>query len=363
MQLAKNCTEEDAWVTFRGKVLDVSKFMHTHPGGKEYFVPLLGKDITADYEAVDHSSAALSMIDPLVVGAQDTATLPATERLIDHTKSTLWQVWSNLSLKQYNEFINSPLHVEASVRIFESDWLELLSKTPWYVVPLIWLPVAAYYLAIADLPSLELLQWWLVGLVAWSLFEYSAHRLVFHAEASIFDSLSPPTSPTQSSSVIACTSMLKVTSKQPHHSPSLPPNLTISPRPQHSPYKSALMCLHYLMHGIHHAYPMDALRLVFPPALSCIIACVIKPVYNSVLPLSLSHAIWAGKVTGYVLYDCFHYFAHHTSFSMSYLRLMKSYHMYHHYKTPHLGYGVTSKIWDVVFDTEIPMKVSKGLNK
>ena len=46
----------------------------------------------------------------------------------------------------------------------------------------------------------------------------------------------------------------------------------------------------------------------------------------------------------------YHYSLHHTRLP-SYVRDMKKYHLAHHYKNFDLGFGVTSKIWDYVFNT------------
>jgi len=49
-----------------------------------------------------------------------------------------------------------------------------------------------------------------------------------------------------------------------------------------------------------------------------------------------------------------HYFFHHfNAKDGSFFKMMKTYHLQHHYKFGTIGYGVSSKIWDVVFDTEI----------
>jgi 4-hydroxysphinganine ceramide fatty acyl 2-hydroxylase len=72
-----------------------------------------------------------------------------------------------------------------------------------------------------------------------------------------------------------------------------------------------------------------------------------------------------------VLYDCMHYALHHSRLP-EYMRKMKKYHLAHHYKNFELGFGVTSecfhlqlgsmsdfvvtgKIWDVVFNTVLPV--------
>lgn len=45
-----------------------------------------------------------------------------------------------------------------------------------------------------------------------------------------------------------------------------------------------------------------------------------------------------------------HYALHHTKLP-EYVRQQKKYHLAHHYKNFELGFGVTSKVWDVVFNT------------
>jgi 4-hydroxysphinganine ceramide fatty acyl 2-hydroxylase len=41
--------------------------------------------------------------------------------------------------KNYTEWVNKP--VDRPLRLFEQTWLEVLSKTPWWVVPTFWLPI------------------------------------------------------------------------------------------------------------------------------------------------------------------------------------------------------------------------------
>lgn len=82
---------------------------------------------------------------------------------------------------------------------------------------------------------------------------------------------------------------------------------------------------------------------------------------------------FAGAVSGYITYDLFHYFLHHGTLTrllqrqksgsastssasdrvVNYLGAMKSYHMGHHYKDYHEGYGITTKFWDWVFGTAL----------
>ncbi|KAJ3712510.1 hypothetical protein C8R42DRAFT_687089 [Lentinula raphanica] len=100
------------------------------------------------------------------------------------------------------------------------------------------------------------------------------------------------------------------------------------------PYKPIFLLSHFLLHGVHHYVPMDRLRLIFP------------------LPVAIG--IISGAFTFYVLYNCMHYPLHHTQLP-AYLKEMKKYHLAHRYKNFDRGFGVTSKIWDIVFNTVLPV--------
>lgn len=146
-----------------------------------------------------------------------------------------------------------------------------------------------------------------IGLLYWTLFEYLLHRFLFHSE------------------------------------PYLPDN-------------SYWITFHFLSHGIHHAYPMDSLRLVFPIALSVILSLIFKGgLYNHTMPTLVADAFFAGKLLGYMWYDLFHYYAHHSRPHIKYFSFMKSYHMNHHYKDPNKGFGVSNHFWDIVFGTLLPI--------
>jgi 4-hydroxysphinganine ceramide fatty acyl 2-hydroxylase len=83
-----------------------------------------------------------------------------------------------------------------------------------------------------------------------------------------------------------------------------------------------------------------------------------------------------------IAYDCIHFWSHHLVVKTGYFAEMKAYHLSyvvtlligfgertgiqgralsvlsrHHYQNFDLGYGVTSKFWDYVFGTVLPMEV------
>jgi 4-hydroxysphinganine ceramide fatty acyl 2-hydroxylase len=94
-----------------------------------------------------------------------------------------------------------------------------------------------------------------------------------------------------------------------------------------------IFAFHFMLHGIHHAFPMDRLRLVFPPVPGCAVHYffIITPM-SWVLPANILYGVVAGELIGYVLYDLIHYYLHHATPQDSYFKDLKRYHMLHHYK-------------------------------
>ena len=119
-----------------------------------------------------------------------------------------------------------------------------------------------------------------LGIIAWTLGEYLLHRFVFHSED--------------------------------HWLPDHP----------------KVLAHHFLIHGIHHAFPMDAYRLVFPilPGYVIFSFFFILPA-KLLLPEIYQNSFIAGMMIGYILYDLIHYFLHHSQPKAGYFRDLKIYHM------------------------------------
>jgi len=113
-----------------------------------------------------------------------------------------------------------------------------------------------------------------------------------------------------------------------------------------------------MVHGIHHAFPSDPYRLVFPPFLGHILYYTIFLVpIRAVLTEKYCYGFILGIQFAYLIYDLIHYFFHHaTPKDGSWLKMMKVYHMQHHYKNGTVGFGVSNKLWDIVFGTELVTK-------
>ena len=130
------------------------------------------------------------------------------------------------------------------------------------------------------------------------------------------------------------------------------------------------------------------LRLVMPPTLFAALSYPFTRLGHFLFPAPWANCIIAGAFTyckdhlkpmapnanrhADVFYDCTHYALHHTKLP-AYLREVKKYHLAHHYKNYELGFGVTStyptrishapsnnvlttgKLWDVIFNTVLPV--------
>ena len=105
-------------------------------------------------------------------------------KFLDLDKPLLMQIWrSGLSKEKYLEQVHIARHYHGSAPLF-GNFLEPLSLTPFWVVPLLWLPCVAWgtYVANQGLEPLETLAYWLIGLSLWSLVEYGMHRGLFHVD-------------------------------------------------------------------------------------------------------------------------------------------------------------------------------------
>lgn len=191
------------------------------------------------------------------------------------------------------------IHRNGRGRQFRNDRLEALSHCHPLAPLYVYVPVAlgALYLGVTDttLGVGALAAWFLAGLAIWSLSEYLLHRFAFH-----FDK---------------------------------------SPK------------LHYFIHGIHHQYPNDHGRLVMPPTASGGLAVAFWFIFQAAAGYATALPAFAGFVVGYLWYDMTHYWTHIAKPTSRWGRMLRRHHMQHHFATPHLRFGVSTPLWDVVFGT------------
>ncbi len=201
-------------------------------------------------------------------------------------------------------------HSDQPIRLFKSDFLEFFTHIHPAVVVIIWLPVAVYFLwqGIARWPAsahpVGIPLGFLLGVLLWTLTEYTMHRFVFHYE----------------------------------------------------PQGERMQQIFFLFHGVHHAQPQLKTRLVMPPVVSIPLALVFYGLFTAIFGrlLAAPHLVaplFAGFVLGYLAYDMIHYATHHWPMRWGYLKFLKRYHMMHHFKKPDAYYGVSSPLWDMIFGT------------
>ncbi|KAJ3072567.1 fatty acid alpha-hydroxylase, partial [Quaeritorhiza haematococci] len=330
-EVARNRTTRSLWVVVKGKVYNVSQFIFDHPGGEEIMLQHAGRDITSimgDPTEHVHSESAYEILEEYYIGdlvdnnednksstttksgkqqqqSETTVLSTPSEKFIDVRKPMLWQVWTGGYSKEfYLKQVHIPHHTKDSAPIFGHPYLEVFTKTAWWVVPLVWVPFAMGLLlkALEGLPGSVVMPLFVAGWLNWSVIEYCVHRYLFHVDALL-------------------------------------------------PDNRVAITVHFLIHGVHHFLPMDRMRLVMPPVLFAVLSYPVYSLYGLFLPPNVTYAVAAGSYIGYVMYDLMHYYIHHGRPWGAYLREMKTYHLDHHYKNENLGFGITSKLWDHMFGT------------
>lgn len=109
--------------------------------------------------------------------------------------------------------------------------------------------------------------------------------------------------------------------------------------------------LHFMIHGVHHDHPNDAMRLVMPPAASIPLAALFGGLFALIFGAPHAYPLFSGFIAGYLVYDYTHYHVHHHTPKTDLGRRLREQHMRHHFQDHHYGFGVSSPLWDVVFKT------------
>jgi len=325
----KHTSADDCWMIHENNVYDVTDFMETHPGGSDMLLSHAGSDVTdvlTDEDVHKHSECAYNLLKEYHIGKlrekEGTVDLVRKnmvgfkEDLVDWNKGMVFQVYR--FGKDYLKWVHSP--VNKNLKLFDSDFVEFFSKTKWWVIPIVWIPVVllssiysfgqlnttlrkvwnydgSNFIAVFSFISL-----FSIGIPLWTLMEYILHRYLFHLEP---DGDSP-----------------------------------------------VLITIHFFFHGQHHKVPFDKDRLVFPPVAAGCFAYAFWRMFNFCLPGGVGSSLFCGGILGYVGYDLLHYYMHHGSPEKgTYMHEMKHYHVLHHFNDPNTGFGISTKFWDFPFQT------------
>ena len=67
-EVAKHNTEDDCWVIVNGEVLDVTKFLPDHPGGKKAILLFAGKDATEEFNMLHEANVVEKYAPDAIIG-------------------------------------------------------------------------------------------------------------------------------------------------------------------------------------------------------------------------------------------------------------------------------------------------------
>jgi len=188
----------------------------------------------------------------------------------------------------------------ASARMFESPFLEACSKVhpvapfAFYIPIVVALMVYALGTGRSTLSHAALFV--PLGWVTWDLMEYGIHRGFFHWEGS-------------------------------------------------GPFTRKL---HEIIHGYHHQYPDDSLRLVMPLGASIPLAVVIAILLALVGKPAATIPYFCGIVAGYLFYDFTHWSSHYRTPRTAWGRAIRAHHMAHHFATPDRNFGISHRWVDLL---------------
>jgi 4-hydroxysphinganine ceramide fatty acyl 2-hydroxylase len=115
-------------------------------------------------------------------------------QFLDLSKPLIPQMWNcQFSRAFYLQQVHQPRHLSRPARLFGPWYLEMFTRTSWYVVPLIWLPIAfaLFHRALQqqlDQGNSTPIAWsknivcFLFGNLVWTFLEYILHRFLFHID-------------------------------------------------------------------------------------------------------------------------------------------------------------------------------------
>lgn len=188
------------------------------------------------------------------------------------------------------------------IRLFQSERLEKLTVISPKAFVAIWSVViaGALYAGWGSANLAAAIALVLGGLLIWSLFEYAMHRFIFHPKV-------------------------------------------------RTGWVQAVV---FVLHGNHHVHPNDHDRNMMPPIISMWIAGAIWGLFLLAAGPRGS-LLFLGFISGYVIYDSFHYACHQFPMRAPVLRQMKRHHMRHHFAKTEGNYAITAIFWDRVFGSRL----------
>jgi sterol desaturase/sphingolipid hydroxylase (fatty acid hydroxylase superfamily) len=199
---------------------------------------------------------------------------------------------------------------KGSAQLFEHPILEAMTKASILESTLTSVGIAICCIWIgwkldSSVTSGKVATWFFIGLISWSLFEYVLHRYLFHLSERAFKGAERLT---------------------------------------------------YLLHGVHHEYPNDAQRIMMPFAPKVIFSVVFFAIFFLIF-WEKGPFFSAGFLMGYYVYSTMHYSIHRFK-APKMLKNLWTHLLLHHHLHDDKAFGVSSILWDKIFDT-MPPKYNK----
>ena len=195
------------------------------------------------------------------------------------------------------------IKLEGQRQIFNNKFLESLTRTHISVPLILFYGTAAglliYTLTMTDMATGKAILTFLLGTLSWTLFEYLAHRFIFHVGEGV---------------------------------------------------EGWRKNMQETLHGVHHEFPRDKGRLAMPPVLSIILSTLIILLCYALMGIP-GFPFAGGFLAGYASYLVVHYSVHAFRPPRNAFRRLWILHSLHHYKDPDIIFGVSSPLWDYVFRT------------
>lgn len=202
------------------------------------------------------------------------------------------------------------IHNKGKAILFKNPILEALTIANPYVIWLMYLPFIIGFPIYTNIKYnvawSKIVIIWFIALLSWTLFEYLAHRFLFHW----IERIKP------------------------------------------------LERFVYILHGNHHEYPRDRNRLFMPPVPSLLLSSIIFGVLYLTIGI-YSFTFYSGFILGYLIYASMHYAIHAFAPPFKWLKPLWRNHHLHHYKNEEAGFGVSNLFWDKVFGTQFDIENEK----
>ncbi|MGI4957845.1 MAG: sterol desaturase family protein [Janthinobacterium lividum] len=194
------------------------------------------------------------------------------------------------------------------IRLFQNQFMELTTLTPFPVFFLIWFGILSWIatVALSHMGWARLVVALSFGVLLWTLAEYTMHRFLFHMKIK-------------------------------------------------SAYGRRLL---FLLHENHHADPADPLRGIMPLTVSIPLGAIFWGL--AIVAFGpLGHAVFLGFGIGYLMYDTTHWACHQLPMQGGIAKRLKQHHLRHHYAEQDANYATTGIFWDRVFRTGMKRRLER----